>query len=65
MAQPSAPIEITVEFEGKLFHGWYTLGSGLVTVRTNKDSQCTQLGGMDAEALAKILLLELVRKGKA
>lgn len=56
---------ITVESEGKTYTASYNVSKGVITVSTGLDSKSTQVGGLPPEHLAKLLLRELIREGKA
>lgn len=56
---------IAVELAGRTYTGHYTTANGMVTVSTRLARRSTHLGGMVAEALARSVLYELVREGKA
>lgn len=63
-APPRRPVE--VEVDGTRFSGWYTVQSGVITVRTVlHGSEATHVGGSTPEVLARMLLHELVSKSKA
>jgi hypothetical protein len=57
--------ELEIEFNGKPVKGSYCVSGKLVTVRTIGGRNSTQLGDMPPEAIAKVLLRELARGGKA
>jgi hypothetical protein len=54
--------KIEYEIDGNRHRGWYYVEDGLITVSTEFGRKCTQLGGMRAEALARMLLRELIRE---
>jgi hypothetical protein len=61
-------IEIQVRVEGKLLKGWYHVEGRiypLVTVRTATGQKTAQRGSSDAESVARMLLVELAKEGKA
>lgn len=60
-----SPAPISIELDGKTYNGHFTTRSGVVTVVTNLGRRSTHLGGQVAENLAKSVLHELVRDGKA
>ncbi|MCX7181009.1 MAG: hypothetical protein NTX56_20335 [Proteobacteria bacterium] len=55
----------TVEVEGKLHKGTYWLAGKILTVSTGLGGKSKQVGTTEPEDLAKQLLLELVKAGKA
>jgi hypothetical protein len=55
---------ITIEVNGQSVNGRYTVRGGMITVSTIHGSKTTQVGNMNTEALAKMLLRELVEEGK-
>jgi hypothetical protein len=57
-------IPISIDFEGKTYHGWYTVSGDMITVTGGLRSKTTQLGGMPADMLAELLLVELVPQNK-
>jgi hypothetical protein len=56
---------ITCEFEGKTYKGTYWVAGRILTVATGGRGKSRQVGTMKAEELAMLLLLELVRAGRA
>jgi len=58
------PTEITLRIEGKLHTGTFTADDTLVTVTYHGKSMATQVGGSPPEAIAGMLLRELVREGR-
>jgi len=59
--------EITVEVDGEKYTGRYEVSRGgyrMITVMSAFGSKSTQLGGSTPEALAKLLLGELVGENK-
>jgi hypothetical protein len=56
---------VTAECDGKTIKGSYRKIGNMVTVKTLHGSKTTQLGGLTPDYLAKMLLRELARKGKA
>jgi hypothetical protein len=56
--------QVTCEFEGKSHKGTYWVAGKILTVATGGGGKSTQVGAMEAEALAAKLLLELVKAGK-
>ena len=58
--------EITAEYKGRVIKGSFKFIDGMVTVRTLYGSKTAQLSGLTrAEQLAKNLLRELARQGRA
>jgi hypothetical protein len=60
---PSIPV--LIELKGETYHGTYTVVGGMITVSTGFGSKTTQVGGTPVEALAMLLLSELVNEDKA
>ena len=56
---------ITCELEGKAYRGKYWIAGKIMTVATGLGGKSRQVGAVDPEELAKRLLGELVRAGKA
>jgi Flp pilus assembly protein TadB len=59
------PAKVSIERDGKTFIGEYTVTKGMLKVITSGGQKETQLGGTSADALARLLLAELVNGGKA
>jgi hypothetical protein len=57
--------EITTEYKGKIIKGSFKFIDGIVNVRTTHGSKSTQSGGHTPDQMAKNLLRELVREGRA
>ena len=55
---------VTAEHGGRQIQGLYALDGQSLTVAYGIHSKTTQLGGMSAPTLARILLLELAEEGK-
>lgn len=55
---------ITCEFDGKTHKGTYWVAGKILTVSTGRGGNSKQVGTTEPEALAKQLLLELVKAGK-
>lgn len=55
---------VSVEIEGKEYHGTYTVTGDLPLVRvvSSYGSHATQQGGLPPEHLAQVLLCELVER---
>lgn len=57
---------ITIEREGKTYTGEFRVEKGMVAVTTEAGGYTsTQLGASPADSVARLLLSELVREGKA
>ena len=56
---------ITCELEGKAYRGKYWIAGKIMTVATGLGGKSRQVGSEEPEALAKLLLAELARAGKA
>lgn len=65
MARRPQPVEFSMEYEGKTYNASYYLQGGMITVQTAGGQKCTQLGGLRLKVLAKMLLGQLIRTGKA
>jgi hypothetical protein len=57
--------EITTEYNGRNIKGSFKFIDGMVDVRTPFGSKTTQSGGRPPERIAKDLLRELAREGRA
>jgi hypothetical protein len=57
--------EIATEYKGRTIKGSFKFIDGAVTVRTPHGSKTTQSGGQTPEQMAKTLLRELAREGRA
>jgi hypothetical protein len=57
--------EITTEYNGRTVKGSFKFIDGIVDVRTQHGSKTTQSGGHIPEQVAKNLLRELAREGRA
>ena len=64
-AKPLPRYPITCEIDGKTHKGTYWVAGKILTVSTGLGGKSKQVGTMELEALAKQLLLELVKAGKA
>ena len=53
------PIEVSIERDGKLHTGSYTVDSGVVTVRSSAGTKAMSIGKSSVARLAQLLLLEL------
>ena len=52
-------------YEGKTYNASYHVHEGLITVQTARGEESTQLGGLRLKVLAKMLLEQLIRTGRA
>jgi hypothetical protein len=57
-------LTVTAEHEGRQVQGLYALDGQIVIASYGIHSKTTQLGGMRAPTLARVLLLELAKEGK-
>ena len=55
---------VTAEHEGRQVQGLYAVYGQMLTVSYGIHSKTTQLDGMPAATLARVLLLELAKEGK-
>ena len=62
---PPAPHPTSIVIDVKAYTGTYTVAAKIITVSTGMGSKTTQVGGASAVFLARKLLGELVREGKA
>jgi hypothetical protein len=58
-------IPVTCEVDGKTYRGTYWVAGKILTVSTGMGGKSRQVGSTPAEALAKQLLHELAKEGKA
>lgn len=56
---------VTCEFDGETHKATYWVAGKILTVATGRGGNSKQVGTMEPEVLAKQLLLELVKAGKA
>jgi hypothetical protein len=56
---------VTVTIDGVLYEGTYFVQQQMIHVRSQFGAKATQLGGSTPEALAKLLLSEMVRAGSS
>ena len=56
---------VTCEIDGKAHRGMYWIAGTILTVATGMGGKSTQVGSTPAEALAKRLLQDLAKEGKA
>lgn len=59
------PMPVSVELDGKTYHGTYTVSGGIITVSSSGGSKPAGVQGSSAGSLARLILIELVREGKA
>jgi hypothetical protein len=52
-------------YEGKTYNASYHVHDGLITVETARGQASTSLGGLRLKVLAKMLLEQLIRTGRA
>jgi len=57
--------EITAEYNGRAIKGSFKFLDGVVTVRTLHGTKAAQVRGRTPEQVAKTLLRELAREGRA
>jgi len=57
------PIEI--DHEGQTIWGTFSTWAGLITVNTERGTKTAEIDGTSPTALARVLLRELARDGKA
>ena len=55
---------VTVEVDGKTYHGTYWVAGKILTVVTGSGSKSRQVGDKQPERLAKLLLGELAKTDK-
>ncbi len=65
MARRPQPVEFSMEYQGKTYNASYYLQGGMITVQTAGGHKSTQLGGLRLKVLARMLLGQLIRTGKA
>ena len=63
--KPPSRHPIICEFDGETHKATYWVAGKILTVATRKGGHSKQVGTMEPEVLAKQLLLELVKAGKA
>ena len=54
---------VKAELDGKIFEAEYVVDGGVVTVYGERGLESTQLGGMNEEQVARLLLRALEKKG--
>jgi hypothetical protein len=52
-------------YEGRTYKASYHVQGGMITVQTAGGRESTQLGGLRLKVLAKMLLEQLIRTGRA
>jgi hypothetical protein len=66
MDRPPPPrYPVTYECDGKTHRGIYWVAGRILTVATGLGGKSRQIGNLDFDALARQLLAELVKTGKA
>ncbi|RTL51446.1 MAG: hypothetical protein EKK46_11835 [Rhodocyclaceae bacterium] len=65
MNQPPQRHPVTCNIDGKTYQGTYWVAGKILTVATGKGGKSRQVGAMAPEALAKQLLGDLAKDGKA
>lgn len=63
--QPPTRHPITCEFDGETHKATYWVAGKILTVATGRGGKSKQVGTIEPEVLAKQLLLDLVKAGKA
>ena len=63
--KPLPRYPITCEIDGKTHKGTYWVAGKILTVSTGLGGKSKQVGTMESEGLARQLLLELLKAGKA
>ena len=63
--KPPTRYPITCEFDGETHKATYWVAGKILTVATGRGGKSKQMGTMEPEVLARQLLLELVKAGKA
>ncbi len=58
-------VEFSMEYEGKTYNASYYVQGDMITVQAAGVQKSTQLGGLRLKVLAKMLLGQLIRTGKA
>jgi hypothetical protein len=62
--KPPQWLNVTAQHEGRWVQGLYALDGQMLIVSYGIHSKTTQLGGMTAPTLARVLLLEFAKAGK-
>ena len=57
-------IPVSVDLDGITYNGAYSLSGGMITVSSDYGTNTAQVGGRPPDALAQLILMELVRKQK-
>ncbi len=65
MKRQSVVSTVSVEVDGKAYDGTYTVQSKVVTVESIYGAGSTQVGGLPPQAVARLLLREIVVGAKA
>ncbi len=62
---PPRPVPVSIEVNGRTYNGVYTVDGSIISVSSAIGSKRTQIGGSSPKNLARVMLSELVREGKA
>jgi len=62
--QPTT-FNVSVDVSGTVHHATYSVSSKVVVVQSPYGSRSTQVGGLSADAVARVLLREIVEGAKA
>ena len=65
MQKEQQHLGVTCEVDGKTYKGNYWIAGKILVVSTSKGGKSRQVGSFPAETLARQLLEELVKAGKA
>ncbi|WP_330481921.1 hypothetical protein [Tumidithrix elongata] len=57
--------QVSIEINGQIYNGSYTVVSDIITVSYKMEKETTQVGGTPPDILARVLLSELVHKENA
>ena len=60
----SRSIPVSVDLDGITYHGAYSLSGGMITVASDDQTTTVPVGGRPPDALAQLILMELIRKQK-
>jgi hypothetical protein len=55
---------LEIDFEGKTYRASYSVTGDVVMVRAAYGTKSTQVGGLSAEQVARLLAMELIREAK-
>ncbi len=64
-ARIPASRSVSIEHAGTTYYGIYTISQGMITVSAGEGTKTTHVGDTPVEALARMLLRELVQEGRA